>query len=325
MALKVGVISAAHVHAPSFVSCFMAEEGSEVVGVWDDSPERGSAFAEARGLAFYKDQADLLSQSEAVVICSENLKHGDHIEAAAKAGLHILCEKPISPTLAIADQIRTAVKGSDKVHMTAFPCPFSPTFNRMEKLIQSGEIGHVLALCTTNRGMCPFGWFVEPSLSGGGAMVDHVVHVGDLLRRLLGEDPISVYAQVGSGMHGGEWEDTAKLTLGFPSGVFATLDSSWSRPSGYKVWGDVTLKAIGEKGVLEADLFGQGVDKYASGHSLVGTGSSLDRAMVREFLDAVRENREPLCTFEDGIKASMIAEAGYRSLKEGRAVAPARL
>lgn len=323
MALKVGVISAAHVHAPSFVSCFLAEESSEVVGVWDDNGERGSAFAEARGLSFFEDQASLLSQVDAVVICSENLKHGDHVEAAAKAGVHILCEKPIAATQAIANQIRSAVKGSDKVFMTAFPCPFSPTFSRMQKLIQGGEIGHVLALCTTNRGMCPFGWFTEPGLSGGGAMVDHVVHVGDLLRRLLGEDPISVYAQVGSGMYGGEWEDTAKLTLGFPSGVFATLDSSWSRPTGYKIWGDVTLKAIGEKGVLEADLFGQGVDKFASGHGIVGTGSNLDRAMVREFLNAVHENRAPLCTLEDGIKASMIAEAGYRSLKEGKAVAPA--
>ncbi len=322
MPLKVGVVSAAHVHAPSFVACFMAEPDAEVVGVWDDDAARGEAFAAARGLAFEPDLSALLSRVDAVVICSENLKHGDHIQAAAEAGVHILCEKPIAPTQAIAAQIKEALKNSSKVFMTAFPCPFSPTFERMQKVIQAGEIGKVLALSTTNRGMCPMSWFVESDKSGGGAMVDHVVHVGDLLRRLIGQSPNSVYAQIGSNMYGKDWEDTACLTLGFPNGVFATLDSSWSRPQGYKIWGDVTLKAVGEKGVVEADLFGQGVELTHSGHAIAGTGSNLDRAMVREFLDAITENRQPRCTLEDGLRASMIAEAGYRSLKEGRAVAP---
>lgn len=323
MPLKVGIVSAAHVHAPSFAACCMGEPDAEVVGLWDDNQERGRSFAEGRGLAFEESLASLLERVDAVVICSENLKHGDHIQAAAEANVHILCEKPIAPTQEIAGQIRASLKDSKKVFMTAFPCPFSPTFERMEKLIHSGEIGQILALSTTNRGMCPFGWFVEPELSGGGSMVDHVVHVGDLLRRLIGQDPNSVYAQVGSNMYGREWEDTANLTLGFPNGVFATLDSSWSRPKGYKIWGDVTLKATGEKGVLEADLFGQGLELTAGNLSLAGTGSNLDQVMVREFLDAVAEDRAPRCTLEDGLKASMIAEAGYRSLKEGRAVAPA--
>lgn len=292
-----------------------------MAGIWDDDAARGKAFAEKHGLAFFEDAAALVSQSDAIVICSENMKHADHIELAAGPGKHILCEKPIAPTKEHAERIQKAVEAAGVTFMTAFPCPFSPTFKKMKASIGSGEIGKVLALSTTNRGTCPYGWFVEKDKSGGGAMIDHVVHVADLLRRLLGEDPESVFAQVGNNMNGQPWEDVAHLTIGFPSGIFATIDSSWSRPTGYKVWGDVTLKAVGEVGLIEADLFGQGLDLFSPSHSFVGSGSNLDDLMAAEFVRAVTTNTAPLCTLEDGLKASRVAQAGYESVASGKTVA----
>lgn len=325
MALSVGVLSTAHVHAPSFVGAFMAHPGVRVAGVYDDDAARGETFASGRGLSWEPSLESLLGRVEAVVICSENMRHAPLIQAAAQAGVHVLCEKPIAPTDEAERAITAAWAGSDKVFMTAFPCPFSPSFQRMKKLVEAGEIGKILAFCTTNRGSCPFGWFVDPSLSGGGAMIDHVVHVVDLLRRLTGESPSEVFAQTGSGMNGQEWEDIAKVTLAFPSGVFATLDSSWSRPSGYKTWGDVVVRAVGEKGVLEADLFSQGLDVYGSGgHHMSGTASDMDRLMVAEFVSAIAESRPPLATLHDGLEASRVALAAYRSLVAQRPAAPVR-
>ncbi|MCG9895162.1 MAG: Gfo/Idh/MocA family oxidoreductase [Fimbriimonadaceae bacterium] len=324
MALRIGVLSAAHVHAPGFTAGFLNHPDAEVVGIWDDQADRGAAFAEARSLPFHADRGRLIGEVDAVVICSENMRHLENLEAAAAAGVHILCEKPIAPTDEHADAVARLIsaKPADRVWMTAFPCPFSPSFQRMAKLIESGEIGRILALCCTNRGSCPFGWFVEPELSGGGAMIDHVVHVADLLWRLLGEEPDQVAAETGSAMYGQAWEDTAKVTLGYPSGVFATLDSSWSRPTGYKTWGDVTIRAVGEKGVLEADLFAQGVDHYpASGLRLSGTASDMDSLMVAEFIAAIREGREPSVTLADGLRASQVALAAYRAQASGTAAA----
>lgn len=318
MSFRVGVVSAAHVHAPSFVSCLKSDPGAEVVGIWDDDSARGKAFAEKWGLSFVDSMDSLLGDSQAVVVCSENMKHAGQISAAVEAGKHVLCEKPIVPVREQLEQVSSVVASAKTVTMTAFPCPFSPTFGAMKGRVSSGELGDVLAVCATNQGTCPGGWFTDSALSGGGAMVDHTVHVADLLRRVLGEDPVWASAQIGNGMYGQSWEDTAMVTVGFGSGVFATIDSSWSIPKGYKTWGNVKLNVVGSKGVVEADLFVQGVDVYGeSGARRVGTGSNLDALMVREFLAAIEEDRTPTVTLEDGIWASRVAMAAYESARSG--------
>ncbi|MBS1707431.1 MAG: Gfo/Idh/MocA family oxidoreductase [Armatimonadetes bacterium] len=319
MPVRVGVISSAHVHAPSFVACCQASPQAEVVGLWDDDFERGRKFASERGIAFFEDIDALCGQVEAVVVCSENMKHADQIEVAARHGLHILCEKPVAPRPEHAARIESAV-GKDKVFMTAFPCPFSPAFQSVNQKVKDGVIGRVLAVSATNQGTCPFGWFVETDKSGGGAMVDHTVHVTDLLRRLLGEEPATVQAMTGNNVYGKDWEDTAMVSVGFPSGVFATIDSSWSKPASYKTWGNVKLTVVGEKGVIETDLFTQGYDVYSGKHYQAGVGSNLDQMMVDEFLDAVMAGREPSITLHDGLQASRVAMAAYRSVSNGGAV-----
>src|SRR5690606_10282940 len=84
MAIRAGVLSSAHLHAGSFVSC-LKNTDAEVAGLWDDNPERGRAFADRLGLPFFEDRDALLGQIDAAVICSENMKHADHIEAAVNA------------------------------------------------------------------------------------------------------------------------------------------------------------------------------------------------------------------------------------------------
>ena len=322
MPIRVGILSSAHVHAPSFVGCCIASPNAEVAGLWDDDADRGKAFAADAGIPYFESADDLLARVDAVVICSENMKHADHIEMSCAAGKHVLCEKPIAPNLEHANRIKSAVEKAGVTAMTAFPCPHSPVFGDLAKRVEAGDIGSVLALSTTNRGKSPGGWFTDPELSGGGAMIDHVVHVTDLLRRLLKADPIEVFAQIGSNMHGKDSDDTAMLTISFPGGIFASLDSSWSRPDNFKTWGDVTIRAVGEKGVLEADLFASGLEQYSSadGYSLMSVGANLDQVMVDEFLNAINEKREPATTIDDGIMASRTAIAAYESVKTGQPV-----
>ena len=301
----------------------MADDRAEVVGVWDDDGGRGRAFCEGHGLRFVDDAKHLLAEVDAVVICSENMKHIEHIELAANARRHILCEKPIAPVGTHVEAIRKAVAGLGTINMTAFPCPFSSSFHVLDQQVNNGKIGTVLGIAATNQGTNPGGWFNEPSLSGGGAMVDHVVHVADLLRRLLGEDPVTAHAQTGNNMYGQVWDDTAIVTVSFPSGVFATIDSSWSKPEGYKTWGNVKMNVVGSDGVIETDLFAQGVEMTKkSGLQLVGTGSNLDALMVGEFLSAVTENRVPSISLEDGLWASRVAIAAYASVNEGGVPVP---
>jgi predicted dehydrogenase len=309
-----------HVHA--YVHGLRSHPDAEIVGLWDDEIERGESFAQETGLPFVGYLNDLLSVVDAVVITSENVRHAELVVLAAKAGKHVLCEKPLGPSEEHLVQIQKAVDASGVLLMTAFPCRFSPAFQRLKQRVRAGEIGSVRAISATNRGRCPFGWFVDPQKSGGGAMIDHVVHVTDLLRDLLGEEPVRVQAQTGNNVYGEEWEDTAMLTIEFSNGVFATLDSSWSRPQNFKTWGDVTMTVVGDAGVIELDMFGQAVETYGkSGYSSSGYGSDLDALMIDEFVKACLEKRDPKVTGFDGAQAARVALAGYRSVKSGQPVA----
>lgn len=320
MSLRVVLLSAAHVHAPSYAAGLAAHPDADLTVVWDDDPARGQAFAAAYGIGFEPDLDAALVGVEAAVVCAPNTQHRALVEAAVAHRKPVLCEKPLATTVNDAEAMVRGAREAGVTLMTAFPCPYAPAFQGLVRRVRAGEIGRLRALCTTNRGSCPFGWFVEPALSGGGAMIDHTVHVADLLYRLLGEEPTRVQAMIGNGMYAQAWEDTALVTLDYPSGVFATLDSSWSRPSSYKTWGDVTLTAVGEHGTIEVDLFGPGLDLFASGspsHRLLGYGSDLDRAMIAEFVASIREGRDPLVTGEDGLAAVRVAAAAYASVGRG--------
>ena len=314
MPIRVGFLSVAHMHAWGYAPAFSKHAESELVGLWDDEPERSAKFASHFGIQEFATPEALLASVDAVVICSENKKHADWIELCASQGKPVLCEKPLCTTQAEADRIRAA---GAKV-TTAFPCRYSPAFLNLKAKVQNGDLGAIKGICATNRGRCPWGWFVDVSKSGGGAMIDHVVHVTDLLRVLLNSEVVKVQAQIGNNMYDQEWDDTAMLTLEFANGVFATLDSSWSRHKSYKTWGDVTMNVVGEQGVIELEMFGQALDTWKEGpttHNLAGFGSDLDAGLVEDFLQSVLRDGPPPITAEDGIRASSVAIAGYESAR----------
>jgi predicted dehydrogenase len=261
--------------------------------------------------------SELLGAVDAVVLSGTNVQHKPFALEAAAAKKHVLTEKPIATTLADADAMIAACAAAAVNLMVGFPCRFSPAWASLKQKIKSGAIGQIRAVNATNRGSCPFDWFVDPAQSGGGAMIDHTVHVADLLRDLLREEPSSVVAQIGNNMYGQSWEDTALLTLDYPGGVFATLDSSWSRIKTYKTWGDVTMTVVGDSGLIEMDMFGQEMEAYSlnAQYGVRGFGSNLDSGMIDEFVNSCLEGRRPLVTGEDGRAALRVAMLGYESAR----------
>lgn len=326
MALRLGLLSTAHMHIWSYAHAVKANPEVEIVGVYDDQAERGKAFAEKAEIRYFDSIDELLDLVDSVAICSENMSHARYVVAAAAKGKNIICEKPLAATREDGELIESAVRDAGVQLMVAFPCRYSPAFRSLCQRVEAGEIGAIKAICATNRGSCPFGWFVEKDKSGGGAMIDHVVHVADLLRVLLKEEPVRVQAQTSHNIYNQEWEDCAMVTIEFGSGIFATLDSSWSRPSTFKVWGDVMLTVVGEKGIIEVDLFGQGLDHYRPGtvtHAFPGYGSSLDGGLFADFVSACTKGTPFPMTAFDGMQAARVALAGYESVQSGQPVAVA--
>ncbi|MDP9317358.1 MAG: Gfo/Idh/MocA family oxidoreductase, partial [Chloroflexota bacterium] len=193
--LKIGILSAAHVHTSSYARALQQIPGVTLAGLWDDNVTHGQQRAEEYDTTFEADLDRFLEGCDAVVICSENVRHRELTVKAAEAGRHVLCEKPLATTTADARAMVEACQKAGVLLGTAFPVRQSGAVISLRDAVRNGVLGHVLMIRGTNRGTMPGGWFVDKSLSGGGAITDHTVHVVDAIRFVTGEEITSVYAQ----------------------------------------------------------------------------------------------------------------------------------
>jgi predicted dehydrogenase len=262
---------------------------------------------------------------DALIIASDNRMHLPLTLLAAANGKHILCEKPIARTVEEARQMIEAAEKAGVILATAFPCRHIPAARRVKQMIVSGEMGAILAIRGTNHGTMPGGWFIEKDRSGGGAVIDHTVHVADLMRWFLECNADEIYAEVDMLFSDIGIDDTGMLSIRFENGVFATLDTSWSRPAkSFPTWGDVTMKFVLENGTVEFDSFNQKLDFYseeAGKGRHVYFGDDMDGALIANFAAAVAGTDAVAATGEDGLRALEIALGAYQSAEAGRPVA----
>lgn len=324
MSIKVGIMSFAHLHADSYAHC-LRQLGADFVGIADDDAQRAKSKAQQFGVQAYESYEALLDSGvQAVVVCSENIKHAPLVRMAAQAGKHVICEKPLMTRLEDGQAMIDACGQAGVQLFTAFPCRFSPAMTQLKAIVESGDLGDMLAVKGTNRGSNPGGWFNDPALAGGGAMIDHTVHVTDLMRWMTGQEVVEVYAETGNNMFHGNYDDTAMLTLTFENDLFATLDSSWSRPRTFPTWGDVTLAVVGTRGYVEMDMFAQFMTHYDDKAGRIRQafwGDNIDLGMVGAFLHAIETgDKGILATGQDGYQAAAVALAAYESVKRNEPV-----
>ncbi len=326
--VKVGMISFAHPHAFSYAQAVRATPGAELVAVADHESGVAASVAEQYGATPFTDYQDLLKQElDAVIICSENARHAEFVMAAAQAGKHVMCEKPIATTVEDGWKMIDACREYGVKLQTAFPVRYNQPVRRAKELIDSGRLGRILAVQGTNRGQNPGRWFVQRDLSGGGAVLDHTVHVVDILRWCLGSEVRSVYAEIDSRFGATDIDDCGLLMLEFENGVMASHDPSWSRCKSFPTWGDVTLEIVGTGGVTRVDATAQHLLAYndATGrHTFEPWGDNFDLGLVGDFVACVRDDRAPSITGEDGLRAMEVALAAYESARTGQPATLAR-
>lgn len=321
--MKIGIISFAHMHAVSYASVLKEMDGVTLTAIADENKERGGKYSELFDTVYYQTYEELLKTDiDAVVVTSENNQHKEHVIAAAKAGKHVLCEKPLATNLEDMEKMIRACEQNNVILGTAFPVRFNTPIQQAKNIIDQGVLGDILAIKGTNRGTNPGGWFIDPEKSGGGAVLDHTVHVVDIMRWFTGAEVTEVYAEIGSLYTEQPIDDCGIITMEFSNGMFATLDCSWSRNSHYPTWGDVTLDILGTKGSLKVDAFDQKVDFYSDqeGVQWVGWGDDMDTGLIEDFVMSVKEGKVPLATGHAGLKAVETALAAYQSFEEKKPV-----
>ncbi|MEM7342633.1 MAG: Gfo/Idh/MocA family oxidoreductase [Chloroflexota bacterium] len=324
--MKIGMISYAHGHAGGYTQALQNRSDVTIAGLYDDDAQRATRVGAQYDLPVFTDLQDLLSQGlDGVIICSENAKHRQFVELAAGQTKAILCEKPIATNLPDAQAMIDICEAKQTKLQIAFPVRFAEPIVELKKHLDEQALGRIFSAKCTNHGGMPGDWFIKPALSGGGAVIDHTVHVIDLLRWFWQTEVTEVYAEIGDSLLHPNLgiDDAGMLSFTLANGIYGTLDTSWSRPKSYPTWGDVKIDLVGEKGRIQVDAFRQHLSlssEQTGKTDWIHWGFNPDQGLVDDFIAMMIEDREPSITGWDGLKALEVALAAYDSARLGQPV-----
>jgi myo-inositol 2-dehydrogenase / D-chiro-inositol 1-dehydrogenase len=319
--LPVAVLGAGHVHAPGYIRYLKAHPDVDLVGIYDETAPTARHLAEEAGTSGFRSVPEALENARAVAICPEPTRQLALVQAAVSAGLPVLCEKPFGTNLAEATAL---LRLSEKVPMSvALPVRYHPAAVKLKVTVQSGALGASAAVWATNRNSFPGGWFADRSLAGGGCLLDHLVHVADLVRWVWGTELVSAMAEAGTRHYPGlEAEDTAAVLVRCSNGLVMSLDPSMSRPRGMPGALDLTLKVWAERGTARTDIFPPGVE-WVDEHGFLhqeAVGADMDRGMLDDWVGSVIQDRPAPVPARDAFAATCLSFAAQQSAIEHRAV-----
>ena len=320
--LRWGLIGASTIGREWVINA-IRQTGGEIASVFSTDSQRGSAYANEFGISrSTTDLGDFLNSSiDAVYISTTNDLHHDQCIAAAKAGKHILCEKPIATNLADAVRMVKACKAANVVLATNHHLRGAATHRAMRDAIKAGKIGRPLAIKVVHAGYLPVhlqGWRLTSPTAGAGAILDLTVHDADLMRFIIDDDAASVSAMVqNSGMAIDGVEDAAMGVITFRSGLLGQFHDGFTTK-----YVQTSVEVHGDAGSLVATNcmtqapIGDVLLRTASGETkLQLQHENLYVRTINTFKSAIAGEGEPLSTGEDGVASLAIALAALESTR----------
>lgn len=323
-----GLIGASTIASEWVIGAIRAN-GGEVVSLMSTGGERAAAYASDHGIArTVASVEDLVSDPaiDAVYISTTNELHRDQAIAAARAGKHVLCEKPLALTVADAVAMRDAAQEAGVVLATNHHLRGAASHRAMRDAIAEGRVGTPLGARVFHAVYLPEhlqGWRLTRPEAGGGAILDLTVHDIDTLRFVLGADPEEVVAMTqAGGMSAGGLEDGAMSVFRFSNGVLAQCHDAFTAKyvqTGFEVHG--TEGSLIGTNVLTQKPVGDVILRNAEGeHALELDGVNLyDRALAA-FHGAIKGEGKPLASAEDGIWSLASALAAREAARAGASV-----
>jgi predicted dehydrogenase len=336
-------VSASHVRA------ITQTEGAELVALCSIDTARLAAIAERIGVtAIYTDYREMLRNPDVDVVCiaTPSGMHAEMVIDCARAGKHVVCEKPLDIRLDKIDEAIRVCREQGVKLQCIFQRRFEPLSQKIKQTVESGRLGRIVLADTSLRwyrtqeyydGGSPPGWRGTWQYDGGGACMNQGVHSIDLLQWLVG--PITaVFARTGTYTHRIETEDAAVATVRFACGAIGTITCTTSAYPGLtndlNIHGEhgsimtsdgrlVAWKIRGEREQEEEQAM------LASFGSTAGRGAAADPMaislsshfpQIRDMVRAIKENREPAVPGEEARRAVQVILAMYQSARTGREV-----
>ncbi|MGQ9548552.1 MAG: Gfo/Idh/MocA family protein [Roseiflexus sp.] len=319
--------------------------GARLMAVCAGHPERADALARAFNVRVEPDVAALLTceDIDAVCICTPSGQHAEQGIAAAKAGKHVLVEKPPAITLTDADALIDACRAAG-VHLgVALQRRTDPDFCAARDAIAAGALGRPILGVITIPYLRTQGYYDSASwrgtwaFDGGGVLMNQGIHLIDLLLWLMGDQVVEVQARAATLAHTIEVEDCVGATLRFAGGALGTIAATTAAAPGFPH----RVEVYGTQGGIQIE--GEAIVRWettqethpetfrvASGDTLrqqagagahpTGIGAIGHTRIVGDFVAAIREHRQPLVTGLEARRALAVVMAIYESAREGKPV-----
>jgi myo-inositol 2-dehydrogenase/D-chiro-inositol 1-dehydrogenase len=312
--IRIGIIGAGYiggVHA----SVLLRDERVELSQVQDISQERAEQLARTSGAKVAPGAHELIESVDAVYITTPNTKHTELAVAAAHAGKHVFCEKPMATNLPDARRVLEAAQASRAVFQVGHNRRFAPVYAMLRRILQEESEPHS-AHIKMNRGeLINPPWVADAAVTGG-FLYETTIHMFDMMRFLFGE--VRELTATGSRHEYAEVDDFSVL-LQFESGLHATLcssaDAGWLFPfERVEVFCHHQTLVTRE---MESLTVSDGLDGQHRTHSMQQLSKEEKWGYLQEdraFVDAIVDGREAVVTAEDGYKSVELVDACYRAV-----------
>lgn len=329
MTIRWGLVGASTIAREHMIGAIRQQPWDEVVAVTSSDATRAREFAADNGIPQYYTSVDaMLAEAgiDAVYISTTNELHLPHTLAAAAAGKHVLCEKPLALNLADAHRMVAACRDAGVVMGTNHHLRNAATHRAIRAAVQDGRIGQPLAARVFHAVYLPphlQGWRIERPEAGGGVILDITVHDADTLRFDLDDDPVEVMAITQSGgMARAGLEDAVMGAMRFKSGLVAQFhDAFTSKYAGTGIEVHGTEGSLIARDVMTQRAVGTVTLRNAAGEfELSIDHENLYAHALRLFHAAIQGNGKPAATAEDGIWSLATALAVAESARAGRVV-----
>ncbi|HMI51997.1 MAG TPA: Gfo/Idh/MocA family oxidoreductase [Candidatus Saccharimonadales bacterium] len=313
--------------------------GAEISAIYGTRSDRVRKLCEEFGGAAYESLDAFLSHRplDMVILGSPSGVHAIEGIAAAARGLHVLTEKPVDVSTARVDALIAAAATAGVKLGVLFQDRVKPGIGKLKELVDGGAIGKPLFVEARVKWFRPEEYYANSqwrgtfALDGGGALMNQGVHTVDLLLWVLGEVK-RVQARTATALHTIEAEDTVAVILEFASGTTGILHATTAAYPGYprrvEISGTNGTVILEHDRLIAADLRearGAGIgassgDANQSASTAVVSDFSGHQALIEDFIEAIRENRKPVCDGAEGRRSVALIEAIYRAAKDRCAV-----
>ena len=329
--LKVGVVGLGRIGQVHIENLVYRIPAANVITASTPS-NTGYDFAKNLGISeIHKDSLKVIQhpEVEAVILCGPTNTHLPHIKAAAKAGKHIFCEKPLELTVKRIEQIHKMVTKANVKLQVGFNRRFDPNFAAVQQQVSTGKIGdpHILKITSRDPAPPPIK-FIKVS---GGLFMDMTIHDFDMARFIVGSEVVEVFAKaavrVDKAIGKAGDIDTAVITLKFANGCLASIDNSRQAVYGY----DQRLEIFGSKGMSKIE------NRYADSQQIYDKKGShrglpynffMDRYTesycneMWAFIDSIQQDKPIIGGAHDALMATKIAIAANKSLVKNKPIKP---